>query len=528
MSSPHALAVVDAVAKLALPTSMLLLVQGWSTGAVAAAAIATGAAALRGFVSGLAVESSLLDAWRRVADATRTRAATELTHRDLGSEGAAMLFEGIEAESSYRANVVPRLVSLSVSALLVAGAVVAMLGARWLLAGAFVFAVMGGLVRIAQRRVGAAHQKMVDCYGPLSVDLNVALDAALELRAQAAEGFVDARIRTGARMLARQRRTANTWSAVLALLPLAVAALALAGPAQAGLPWVRQTVEQHAPEAGILGATAAVLGVGLARALEEWTALRPARAKLDAFLRAGARTPEETSREASRRPLNDEDPIQLRAVEHHYPDNEVSTPAAIDVDWPAKTGLAIVGPNGSGKSTLLLMLAGLLEPTRGTLRVANEPLVGIDRAQIAFLPQSPYVAPDRSVRWNLRLTGYDGSRDSMLEALQRVRLLASLEAHGKRHGQTPLDIPVSELSGGERSRLALARVLLRDARLILLDEPEASLDADGRAMLRALLGGLTEGARVAVVAHDSDVVPNDYAQIACRRGTLHPSKKPAG
>ncbi|MEA4869792.1 Tungstate uptake system ATP-binding protein TupC [bioreactor metagenome] len=122
--------------------------------------------------------------------------------------------------------------------------------------------------------------------------------------------------------------------------------------------------------------------------------------------------------------------------------------------------VALIGPNGSGKSTLIRLLAGTLLADEGTVS-----LLGLSRREIAYLPQKPY-AFDLSVEQNvlLALEGLPNQRQRMREALESVGLIHLRAARGKR------------LSGGEVQRMALARIIARPHRLLLLDEPTASAD----------------------------------------------------
>jgi ABC-type multidrug transport system ATPase subunit len=122
--------------------------------------------------------------------------------------------------------------------------------------------------------------------------------------------------------------------------------------------------------------------------------------------------------------------------------------------------LAVIGPNGSGKSTLLRLFAGVLAPDAGTIDRGN-----LSRGDIGYLPQKPY-AFDMSVLKNVELA-LEGERDKTRlaqEALERVGLLHLCKARANR------------LSGGETQRMALARVLAKPRKLLLLDEPTASAD----------------------------------------------------
>ena len=163
--------------------------------------------------------------------------------------------------------------------------------------------------------------------------------------------------------------------------------------------------------------------------------------------------------------------------------------------------LGLVGPSGCGKSTLLAVILGLVTPTQGSARAGEIEIGRLDQgawhAQIAWVPQRPHVFRG-SLRENVRL-GLPGAPDEALRAaLERAELWDSLGAEG-------LDMRLGEggrgLSIGERRRLALARALLRDAPLLLLDEPTAGLDLETE---RAVIDGLRGAVRdrtVLIVSH---------------------------
>lgn len=179
---------------------------------------------------------------------------------------------------------------------------------------------------------------------------------------------------------------------------------------------------------------------------------------------------------------------------------------------------AIVGPNGAGKSSALLALAGLLEPAGGAVTLDGKPLAALtprSRAQaIGYLPQSPDIAWDVSVE-SLVALGRLPWRDRGTAAVEAA--LASLDLEALRHR------PVSRLSGGERARVLLARVLAGEPRWILADEPLAALDLAHQLALIAHLRACAErGQGVVVVLHDLALAMNhaDHVLVLHEGGLL--------
>jgi iron complex transport system ATP-binding protein len=165
---------------------------------------------------------------------------------------------------------------------------------------------------------------------------------------------------------------------------------------------------------------------------------------------------------------------------------------------------AIVGPNGAGKSSLLLALAGLLEPSAGTVTLDSASITAMPprtRAQaIGFLPQSPDIAWDVSVEALVAL-GRLPWRDRGTAQVEAA--LGALDLGLLRHR------PVSRLSGGERARVLLARVLAGTPRWILADEPLAALDlAHQLTLITHLKACAMAGQGVVVVLHDLALAMN--------------------
>ena len=164
-----------------------------------------------------------------------------------------------------------------------------------------------------------------------------------------------------------------------------------------------------------------------------------------------------------------------------------AVPALDDVSLavPDRGVLAVTGPSGCGKSTLLAVLAGLLEPTSGTVH-------GPTRDRIAWLPQRP-VFVTGTVAGNLRLAAPGATDEQLRSALATVALPVDLDTLLGEDGTT--------LSAGERARLALARVVLAERPYVLLDEPTAHLDATTERVIVDVVRELGRRSSVVVVAH---------------------------
>ncbi|MGX7951743.1 ABC transporter ATP-binding protein [Tsuneonella sp. HG249] len=170
---------------------------------------------------------------------------------------------------------------------------------------------------------------------------------------------------------------------------------------------------------------------------------------------------------------------------------------------------ALCGPNGAGKSSLLQCLAGLLRPDLGTVALDAEDIASLhhrERAKaIGYLPQEGEVAWDVAVR-NLVALGRLPHRDR--GEAQVARAIAALDlAH-------LVDRPVSRLSGGERARALLARVLAGEPRWILADEPLAALDlAHQLALLAHMRRSAQAGTGVVLVLHDLALAMNHADRV---------------
>ena len=193
----------------------------------------------------------------------------------------------------------------------------------------------------------------------------------------------------------------------------------------------------------------------------------------------------------------DPSPIALEAVALT---REFGGRRAVDgVDLAVHAGecLALFGPNGAGKTTLLRMLAGLLRPTSGRATVDGVAL-GADpavRSRVGIISHQSMLYAALTARENVefsaRLYGVADARDAAAEALERMRVADRADA------------PVRSLSRGLQQRVSVARAIVHDPRVVLLDEPYTGLDEAGAAALTATLEQLkASGAALVLVTHN--------------------------
>jgi len=171
--------------------------------------------------------------------------------------------------------------------------------------------------------------------------------------------------------------------------------------------------------------------------------------------------------------------------------------------------LLVLGPNGAGKTTLLRILATLLRPSGGTVRALGCSLPSEAwklRGRIGFLGHEPLLYRDLSGRENLRfharLHGIEGE-------VAETRIAELLAAAGI---ERRADERVAALSAGMRQRLAICRCILHEPELLLLDEPDSNLDAEGRELAQGLIGPC-EGRTRVIVSHDPERFEAEADQV---------------
>jgi zinc transport system ATP-binding protein len=222
--------------------------------------------------------------------------------------------------------------------------------------------------------------------------------------------------------------------------------------------------------------------------------------------------------------MADKEVVRLEEVWVHYD----SVPALEGISLSIKQDdfLGIIGPNGGGKTTLLKVILGLIKPSQGRVSVLGHPP---ERARkfVGYVPQ--YSLFDREFPisvWDVVLMGCCGqkgvfkrySNEDRRSALQALEMVEMLDFKDRQIGK---------LSGGEQQRVFIARALVTEPKLLLLDEPTASVDAPMQTGFYELLERLKQKMAIVLVSHDIGAVSIYADKIACLNHQLfyHDSKE---
>jgi ABC-type transport system involved in cytochrome bd biosynthesis fused ATPase/permease subunit len=362
---------------------------------------------------------------------------------------------------------------------------------------------------LASRAVDRAWTAAWERSRSLLTTVSAGWDGALDLRAHGRAHLFADRLRGEARGWSRAEGKARiisavaTWGALGATLAAAASSAALLGGRYAP---TRGPVTSGAVYLAFLLVLAAIPTLqALSGAVATIAASREELATAAQQLAIAAAA---TSAEADE-PIDATAEIRLENVGYTYPPSageERGNEALRDVTLVLAPGesVAIVGPNGAGKTTLLHLLLGVLRPSRGQI-IAGGREARLDnrrfRERIAFLSQRPFALDSASIAENLRAFDPALSDARLIATLETVGLWSLLRARATGDAAA-LALPYAELSSGQARRIMLARALLRDTDLLVLDEPEAHLDAASVDELATILRGVASSRRIIAVVHD--------------------------
>jgi len=210
--------------------------------------------------------------------------------------------------------------------------------------------------------------------------------------------------------------------------------------------------------------------------------------------------------------------VQIQNVWFAYNSKTVLQDVSLDIH--SGDFIAMIGPNGGGKTTLLKLMLGLLKPDQGSIKILGG---SSDKAShhIGYVPQDVHInrsfpitaievvlmgklRPDK--RWGL---SFAQDRREALGALERMEIADCA------------NIKIDALSGGQRQRVFIARALVAQPKILLLDEPTASIDARGQAEFYRLLKELNKDITILVVSHDLVAISTHVKSVACVNKRLH-------
>jgi lipooligosaccharide transport system ATP-binding protein len=202
--------------------------------------------------------------------------------------------------------------------------------------------------------------------------------------------------------------------------------------------------------------------------------------------------------------------LAVSGLRKSYGDNEVVR--GLDFSIARGECFGLLGPNGAGKTTTLRCCLGLIEPNAGTITLVGEPVPKAARearVRVGVVPQMDNLDPDFTVVENLRVYGrYFRIPDAVLD--QRIPKLLDLAGLASRGG-----VSIRTLSGGMKRRLTLARALVNDPELLILDEPTTGLDPQARHLIwDGLRQLLTQGKTILITTHFMDEAERLCSRLA--------------
>ncbi len=214
--------------------------------------------------------------------------------------------------------------------------------------------------------------------------------------------------------------------------------------------------------------------------------------------------------------------ILFTEVSYTYPGGAQPALEGINATIPAGKTTAIIGPSGAGKSTLINLILRFQVPGEGSITIDGNPIHPIPleewHKQISWVPQHPYLF-NATLRANIRLAKPDASAEEMESALNKTGLTNFIKTLPEGL-ETMIGEEGARLSGGEAQRVALARAFLKNAPLLVLDEPTSHTDPELEAALRSSIQELMKGRTTVIIAHRIETIRSAEQIIVVSGGKI--------
>ncbi len=215
-------------------------------------------------------------------------------------------------------------------------------------------------------------------------------------------------------------------------------------------------------------------------------------------------------------------PILFTDVSYTYPGGSQPALEGINATIPEGKTTAIIGPSGAGKSTLINLLLRFQEPGEGSITIDGNPIHAIPleewHKQISWVPQHPYLF-NATLRENILLAKPEASQEEMESALKKTDLTTFVSTLPDGL-ETMIGEEGARLSGGEAQRVALARAFLKNAPLLVLDEPTSHTDPELEAALRNSIQELMRGRTTVIIAHRLETIRSAEQIIVVSHGKI--------
>lgn len=213
--------------------------------------------------------------------------------------------------------------------------------------------------------------------------------------------------------------------------------------------------------------------------------------------------------------------IELNDVSYSYHEG-TEVLHDVNLSIPEKSFTALVGPSGSGKSTIAKLIGGFWDVKQGTIAMGGKDLKSIPLEQlydqVAYVSQDIWLFDDTIIN-NLRMGKTTATDDQVISAAKECGIHEFISALPNGY-QTQVGAGGTHLSGGERQRLAIARAMLKDAPVVILDEATAYIDPENEALIQRALSKLVKDKTVIIIAHRLSTIVNADSIVLVNNGTI--------